>query len=85
LKELPFLRVPNFSLRETKAQRDESRGRILLGDDTRRRQCHAAAHRLPVWWSLDFNWIPVWTLDCTYNFSIYLRKFWLAPECDYCL
>jgi hypothetical protein len=40
--------MPNFALREMKAQRDESRERILLGDDTRRRGGHAAAHRLPV-------------------------------------
>jgi hypothetical protein len=48
LKELLFLLVPNFALRKTKAQRDENIGRILLGDDTRRRGGHAAAHRLPM-------------------------------------
>jgi hypothetical protein len=40
-----------------KAQWDEWGGRTLLGDD-RRGDSHAAAGQIPVFWSLDFNWLP---------------------------
>jgi hypothetical protein len=76
-----FFKHTEILLAEVKAHCDESDGRILLGDN-RRRGGHTAAGRLPVCWSLDFDWTPfcvhVWFTVCILDSE--LRRIRLAPE-----
>jgi len=49
-----------FYLDEKKTKSDQHVGRILLGDNTRRENGHAAANQVPVVCSLVFNWNPTY-------------------------
>ena len=68
-----------------KAQRDESRGRILLGDETSRRAFMlrpSVCQRDGVWFSTGF---PYEHLTARILSVSTCAKFDLAPEGDYCL
>jgi hypothetical protein len=66
---------------ETKAQRREGGGRVLLCDNSRR--CgHAAADQVPVCWFLYFNWTPFCLLIplTLFILGFDLRKILFAPD-----
>ena len=58
--------------------------RILLGDNTKHWGGHAGAYRVPLFWSLDFNWTPFYIFMkltiCVVNSHLPLTV-WNVPDC----
>ena len=52
-------RAPNFSVLQWK-RNDEGGGRILLGENTGSRVVFLRSIKVPVCWSLDFNWTALY-------------------------